>query len=358
MCSSLTRGASNNVKEYLCIEEDEDPVTCALTDSVALSEKIRVLFETDFTTVRMKGPSRACGRHAAKGGSTDSSTRLSAEVIYDEFGTRWEKSLYDYVPVGFALEHATVSDLEKFPWPDPYDYGRVAGVRDEARKLHQESSFAVVTDFICGGPFEQAQRIRGFQQFMVDLAVDQRFARALLDRLTDNAIGFWDAMLAQVGEYVDVVCQGDDLGMQTGLQISPEMYRKFVKPCHRRLFDFIHEKTEAQLWLHTCGSVYEIIPDLIELGVNALNPVQTGAKRMELWRLKKDFGRDITFWGGGIDIQKLPAMTIEEVKREVSSALEIMAPGGGYVFAATHNILPDTSGENIYTVYTTAVQNR
>jgi len=352
MCSSLTGGASRNLKKHLHIEEAEDKVTCVLNDSVALSQKVLNLFEIDFRTVRMKGPdSTAAGRVAG------ASVEKTENGIYDEFGTLWKKTSFDYVPVGFSLEHATVSDLGTFPWPDPENPGRIKGVREEAKRLYDETAYAVVSDFICGGPFEQAQRIRGFERFMLDLAVDQQFAHTLLGHLTDNAIGFWDVMLSHVGEYVDVVCQGDDLGMQTGLQISPEMYRKFIKPCHRRLFSFIHKRTDAKLWLHTCGSVYDIIPDLIEVGVDALNPVQTSAANMELWRLKKDFGMDITFWGGGIDIQRFPTMSIEEVKREVTAALEIMAPGGGYVFAASHNILPDTSGESIYTAFMTAIEN-
>jgi uroporphyrinogen decarboxylase len=168
----------------------------------------------------------------------------------------------------------------------------------------------------------------------------------------------WDAELSAIGDLVDVVCQGDDIGMQTGLQISPEMYKRFVKPCHERLFSFIHSKTKAKLWLHSCGSVYSVIPDLIETGVDILNPVQVGAKNMGLKKLKREFGRDLVFWGGGIDIQKLPYMSIAQIKDCVKEAIDIMAPGGGYVFAATHNILPDTTGDRTYTAFMTAVQNR
>ena len=113
------------------------------------------------------------------------------------------------------------------------------------------------------------------------------------------------------------------------------------------------------MWLHSCGSVYEIIPDLVEVGVDILNPVQASAKNMQLDKLKKEFGKDIAFWGGSIDIQKLPFMVnLEDVKKMVIDAINIMAPGGGYVFAGTHNILPETSGEKIYTAYMTAVENR
>jgi uroporphyrinogen decarboxylase len=146
--------------------------------------------------------------------------------------------------------------------------------------------------------------------------------------------------------------------MQSGLQVSPKMYREFVKPCHERIFSFIHSKTKAKVFLHSCGSVYSIIPDLIDMGVDILNPVQVGAWNMGLERLKTEFGEDICFWGGGIDIQKLPFMTLEEVEMAVRHSLEVMAPGGGYVFAATHNILPETPGEKIHAAYMTAVRSR
>ena len=136
------------------------------------------------------------------------------------------------------------------------------------------------------------------------------------------------------------------------------MYRKFIKPCHKRFFDFIHSKTDGKTFLHTCGSVYDIIPDLIEVGVDILNPVQCGAANMGMKRLKKEFGKDITFWGGGINIQQLPFMSIEESEKTVKETLEIMAPGGGFVFCATHNILPETDGIKTYTAYNTAVKNR
>lgn len=347
MCSSLTLKANNSLKSYLGKPLTEELITNPLTDSVALTEDLLQLFGIDFRTVRMKGPE-----------GIETEIDETGETITDEFGTVWKRAEYDYVPFIFSYGEAELSDLKNLPEPDPYNPGRVRGIRQEAEKLRNETEYAVVADFICGGPFEQAQRIRGFEQFMVDMHTDPDFSRALLTKLTDNAIGLWDAMLSEVGEYVDVVCQGDDLGMQNGLQISPEMYRKFIKPCHKRLFDFMHSKTAGKVWLHSCGSVYDIIPDLIDVGVEALNPIQTKAKNMELPLLKREFGNEITIWGGGIDIQILPFMKTEEIEKEVTKVMELMAPGGGYVFAASHNILPDTSGENIYTAYQTANQRR
>ena len=353
MCTTLTLVAEEKLKEHLGLKVTGEAITNALTESVDLPEQILTRYGVDFRTVRMKGP----------GPAPDSSSGPTVRTgpgheVTDEFGTVWRKTWHDYVPVIFSYAEATLGTLDRMPMPDPYDPGRVRGVREEALALRRRTDCAIVCDFTCGGPFEQAQRIRGFEQFMVDIALDRPFAAALMERLTDNAIGFWDAMLAEVGDLVDVVCQGDDLGMQTGLQISEADYRALVKPCHRRLFDFMHSKTPAKVWLHSCGAVSTIIPDLAEVGVDALNPVQTSAAGMALARLKRDFGKDITFWGGGIDIQRLPSLSVAEIRDEVARAIDIMAPGGGYVFAASHNILPETSGEKTDAAYLAAVEKR
>jgi uroporphyrinogen decarboxylase len=353
--SSLTLVANDRFKEYQHIDQGGEFITCPLTESIQPVEEILNLFETEFRTVRLKGPSRGTGKGFA---AYEVVRNPPGHEYVDDLGTVWKKAVYDYAPVKYSLAGLSTSDLEKFPWPDPYDPGRVAGLREETKNLRDKTDFAIVTDIMVGGPFEQATRSRGAEQFMLDLAWDSKFAQTLLDKLTDVAMGMWDFQLNAIGDLVDVVCQGDDLGMQTGVQISPVMYRKFVKPCHERMFAFIHSKTKAKIFLHSCGSVYSIIPDLIEIGLNILNPIQVGAKDMGLRQLKKEFGRELTFWGGGIDIQKLPFQSQEEIEKAVKEALEIMAPGGGYVFAATHNILPETEGKKTYAAYMTAVKNR
>jgi uroporphyrinogen decarboxylase len=284
----------------------------------------------------------------------------NGHTFLDEMGTEWRKAGYDYAPAGHPLADAkTVADIENHRYLDPKDPGRVEGLREEARKLHDETDFAIVADIMCGGPFEQALWLRGFENFYVDVASNEKMAQALLEKITDIDIALWDAQLSAIGDYVDVVCQGDDLGMQTGLQISPTTYRKLVKPCHDRLYSFIKSKTKAKVWMHSCGAIETVLPDLIEVGVDIINPVQKSTEGMELSQLKKDFGQDITFWGGGIDVQTFfTNATIDEIEDHVKAALDIMAPGGGYVFAATHNILPEIDGEKTYTAYMTAKENR
>lgn len=359
-CSTLTVVANDKLKDYLNIKEEGETIICPLTEAVELLDKISLLFETDCRTVRMKAPSDTFDdENVGKGFTAFRVVRYpEGHEFVDDLGTVWKKNKYDYAPVKFPFEGLSTDDLENYPWPDPYDSGRVTGLREETLKLRENTDFAIVTDIMVGGPFEQACRSRGFEQFLLDLAWDPKFAHTFLGKLTDICVGMWDAQLSAIGDCVDIVCQGDDLGMQTGLQISPEMYRKYVKPCHERMFSLVHEKTDAKIWLHTCGSVYEIIPDLIEVGVDILNPVQVGAKNMQLELLKNEFGKDLSFWGGGIDIQSLPEKSIQEVEDDIKRALDIMMPGGGYVFAATHNILPETPGEKTYAAYMAAVKNR
>jgi uroporphyrinogen decarboxylase len=359
-CSTLTLVANDRLKEYLHLEKEGETIVCPLTEAIEILPEIASLFETDCTTVRMKAPAdRGEDQSAGKGFTAFKVVRYpEGHEFIDDLGTVWRKNLYDYAPVKFPFAGLTCSDLETFPWPDPYDPGRVAGLREETLALRESTDKAIVADIMVGGPFEQACRSRGFEQFLLDLAWDPEFAHALLGHLTDVAVGMWDAQLSAIGDCVDIVCQGDDLGMQTGLQISPRMYRKYVKPCHDRMFSFIRSKTQAKTWLHSCGSVYDVIPDLIEVGVDILNPVQVSARNMGLDLLKREFGKEMAFWGGGIDIQRLPDQSLTEVADSVRQAIDTMSPGGGYVFAATHNILPETPGEKTYTAYMAAARYR
>ena len=193
----------------------------------------------------------------------------------------------------------------------------------------------------------------------MDMYIDPNYANALLDQNLKNTIGFWDIYLEEVGEFVQVVCQGDDLGTQIGPWISPKMYREWIKPRHKELFDFIRSKTNAKIFLHSCGSVYDLIPDLIDIGVEALNPVQVTAAKMDLKTLKEDFGKDVCFWGGGIDTQEiLPNASLEVLKDHVKETIDIMAPGGGFIWVPVHNIQSDIPPEKIDAAYQTVLDNR
>ncbi|MHB1347155.1 MAG: uroporphyrinogen decarboxylase family protein [Candidatus Humimicrobiaceae bacterium] len=359
ICTTISATANRKLKEFLNISKEGEIITHPLMDVILPLEEITSLYGTDCRTVRMKAPiEKDAENYSEKVGFSAISLadKPGGHELTDEYGTTWRKAHgYDYAPVKYPFQNATLSDIKAFKaFPDPYNKGRIQGLQREAKYLHENTDYAVIADIMCGGPFEQCLWLRGFAEFFMDLLSNQAFAEYLLRKITEIDIGMWDAQLSQVGEYVDIVCQGDDLGMQTGLQISPETYRKFIKPCHKDLFSFIRSKTKAKIWMHSCGAISEIIPDLIEVGVEIINPVQTGARNMELKKIKKNFGRDITFWGGGIDVQKLPFLTPSEIRENVREAVSIMAPGGGFVFAATHNILPETPGENTNAVFMAA----
>ncbi len=282
------------------------------------------------------------------------------DSYYDEFNIRWKKAAYYYDTVEHPLAGlSSIEDLGRAAWPDPNDPGRVEGLREEVKTLYESTDYAIVADCAGLNPFMGSCILRGYEQFCVDLHLDPKFAEALMDKITDSSIALWDVLLDAVGDYVQVVITSDDVGMQNGLIISPDMYRRFVKPRHRRRCDFIRSKTDAKILYHCCGSVYDIIPDLIEIGVDILNPIQRSAAKMDIVKLKKEFGDDICFWGGGIDVQQvLPFASLEEIEQEVKHTIEIMAPGGGYVFVPSHNIQADVTPDRIDKVYEAALKYR
>jgi len=346
--TTLSRIAYINLRKHLCLEPDPALyVINRMMDSVYPQEDLLDQFQIDFRPVR---PSE----------SYKSNTReLPDDSFYDEYHIRWKKALYYYDIIEYPLANSTIDDLPKAAFADPYESGRVEGIRNQAQYLYEKTDYALVVGHIAMGPFEMSGCLRGYENFLTDLYNDPKYAEALMDKNLEIAIGFWDVYLNEVGEYVQVVCQGDDLGTQMGPWISPKMYRQFIKPRHKQLFDFIRSKTNAKIFLHSCGSVYDLIPDLIEAGVQILSPVQRSAKKMDLQMLKKDFGKDICFWGGGIDTQQvLPNANVDEIKDHVSKTFDIMAPGGGWVFVPVHNIQADIPPRKIATIYKTAIEKR
>ncbi len=161
--------------------------------------------------------------------------------------------------------------------------------------------------------------------------------------------------LDAIGEYIQLIQMGDDLGTQTATMLSPELYRRVVKPRHAKQYKYICERSDVHVFLHACGSCYDIMGDLVDEGVEVLNPVQTSAAKMDPRRLKKEFGDKLTFWGGGCDTQQmLPNATPDEIERHVRERIEIFAPGGGYVFNQIHNVQADVPPENVVAMFDAA----
>ncbi|MEA3480313.1 MAG: uroporphyrinogen decarboxylase family protein [Bacteroidota bacterium] len=247
--------------------------------------------------------------------------------------------------------------VKNFPWPDAGNKLRFAGLREKALQIRNRDKI-VMTKGLCAGLFEMHQRVRGMTNAMIDPLVYPLNSDKLVGKLADLKIEFWDAALDKLGDVADIVGEGDDYGTQLSQLISPEQFRAYYKPHFARVLKFIREKAPAvKLMFHSCGNVRPIIPDMIEMGVDILNPVHITATGMEPVQLKKDFGKSIVFWGGGVDTQKvLPTGTQQEVIDDVKKNIEALAPGGGFVFSTVHNIQAEVPPENIMVMWKTLME--
>jgi uroporphyrinogen decarboxylase len=282
-------------------------------------------------------------------------------AFYDEWGVKWREidagsTIYRELAES-PLANATIDDLASYPWwPDPLDPDRWIGVAETAQRLYHTTDYALVGCPGFNGVWERAWYLCGFERMLTSLVQDQEFVHAVLRRLTDLCIAALGRFLELAGPYIQVIKMGDDLGTQNGPLMSPRLYRSMVKPYHEELFGFVHRHTAARLHLHTCGSVYRLLPDLIDAGVEILNPVQVSAEGMDTRRLKAEFGDRLSFWGA-IDTQHaLPSGSVEDVRREVECRIADLAPGGGYVVASVHNVQADVPAENLLTMYRHARQ--
>jgi uroporphyrinogen decarboxylase len=280
-----------------------------------------------------------------------------SDIFRDEWGIGWRKPVDSelYFDMFFHPLHAAESkcDIDKHPWPDPDDPVRYEMLAAEAERIETETGAAIVLGRMAPGILEVAAWTRGFESFYADLASDPDLVCALLDRITEIKMRYWELALAEVRDRIVVVSEADDMASQTGLMMSKATYRRLVKPRHKMLIDHIKKiAPDAFVFFHSCGAISELIPDLIEVGVDILNPVQVSASGMDSKQLKKEFGDCITFWGGGVDTQRvLPNGTPQDVRDEVKRRIDDLAPGGGFVFNTVHNIQADVPPENIAAMY-------
>lgn len=281
------------------------------------------------------------------------------EWFYDEWRLGWRRPLPDGLYFDL-FEHPLrdlpdIAALAAWDWPDPVAPWRFEGLEDEVRRV-AEAGHVVVLGGVCAGVWEMALWLRGYDQFYYDMAADPELAGWLIGHMVDLKLAYWEEVLARVGQWVQVCYEADDIAGQNALMVSPEMYRRLVKPQQARLFAGIKSfAPHIKLLYHTDGAVYDVLPDLIEIGVDILNPIQVNATGMgDTARLKREYGRELVFWGGACDSQEiLPHGTPEQVREEVKRRLGDLAPGGGYVFAGVHNIQADVPPENLDALWTT-----
>ncbi len=278
---------------------------------------------------------------------------ISAAAFVDEWGVEWRRapdSLY-YEEVRAPLREATLDDLERYPWPDLAHPSRFAGLAAEARRIHEETSCAVVA--LSGASlFEQIQLLRGMEIFLTDLAANRDFAQALIARVAGLMRASLAALVEAAGEHIDVIVMGDDLGTQNAPIMSPRMYRTFFKPRHAELIATIKTHSPAKVFFHSDGNIYPLLGDLIDVGVDLLNPVQVSAGDMgDTARLKRQFGDRLSFCGAIDTGWVLPHGTPDDVRREVRQRVADLAPGGGYILASVHCIQPDVPLENVFAMF-------
>ncbi len=255
--------------------------------------------------------------------------------------------LDNYEPLEEKMEWVTWAALPTAPYHPPVDEARREAIGVLARELYETTDYAVSLSVGCN-LLEWSQFLFGMENTFYYLAAEKRKMARFLDRLTEIHLENLSKLLPKIRGYVQILVVGDDLGMQSGPQISRQTYRELFFPRHKRIYEYAKQQSGAHLFLHCCGGVYQLIPDLIEAGVEILNPVQTGARHMEPERLKREFGGDLTFWGGGCDTQELlPHGTPQQVRADVLRRLEVFMPGGGYVWCPIHNIMADVPPENI-----------
>ena len=336
--STLTNGAYIELAKHMGIKKPEGEIGEFKVMEV-IDEEILNKLKIDFRHLFLKSPKGWEPKVYDDG------------TFKDEWGIRFKDMGYYTEMIGHPLKNANIDDLETFKWPDFTDKSRVEGLKEKAIWLYKNTDFALATGSVGGRIFEQAQWLRGMQLFLEDLILNPDFVNALMDRLLKLQKQFFDLYLDSVGDYVDVICMGDDLATQNSLLTSPETFRKMIKPKLAELYSYVKKKTKAKIMHHSCGAVFPLIGDLIEIGVDILNPIQPLAKDMNIANIKKIYGSKICFWGG-IDEQKLlPFGSIKDIVNEVEYTIKTLGQNGGYILSPAHNIQPDVKSENIISLY-------
>ena len=265
-------------------------------------------------------------------------------------GGQTETAPGDWYPGIHPIPEArTLEDLESYQgWPDMSDPSRIAHVAEQARLLAEENQFAILATPWLLFPFERAHAMQGMEAFLMNMAMDPDFARGLLEKIAFYCKQLMGPFLEQLGDNVDIIKIGDDLGTQESLMISPKMYREILKPVHADFISFIKARTKAKVLFHSDGDVAPLIPDFIEIGVDILNPIQTSAGKMsDLAALKKHYGNNIVFCGGIDSHRILPHGSVAEVREEVRRVIEALGPGGGCMIGAVHTVMNDVPPQNV-----------
>jgi len=337
-CTTMTKVAYDNLKKYLGIEK-ETKFMMENFQIVFIDEEVLKVLEIDTRGVH---PQPVFFKKV-----------VDERTYFNEFGIKYhmpEGGLY-YDMIEHPLAGKNIEELRDYEWPDPAKTMNLSGVREKAKNLKESNEYLLVGDMIDTGIFEPCWYLRGFENFLVDLLTDVDFVTTLLEGMYNYQLKKYSLFLQEVGEFLDVIFVGDDLATAESVIMSPKTYREIIKPYHQEYFKNLKKMApQAQLLYHSCGSIFSFIPDLIEVGVDILNPVQVSAQNMNTKTLKEKFGEELSFWGAIDTTRVLPQGTEEEVKREVRKRIDDLGPEG-YVLTSVHDIQPDVPPENIVAMF-------
>lgn len=263
--------------------------------------------------------------------------RLAANTLgrYEEF---------DGWPLG---DCSSVDELKKFPWPDPdwWDFSPLDGLLSQFNSTERPH-----VRFRAGSIFESSWQLRGMDNFLADLATDPAIPLSIMDRITEVLVELTRRALTAAGDHLDMVYFYDDVGSQESLIISREMWRKFIRPRHERLIS-VAKSFGKPVMYHSDGAIDPLIPELIDMGIDVLNPIQPNVRNMAPARLKSAFGERLCFHGGIDIVETLPRGSVERVRSEVVDRIKVLGKDGGYILCSSHHLQPDTPLKNILAMY-------
>jgi uroporphyrinogen decarboxylase len=331
---------------------ESDQILSLITQTSIVNEKILKNFDIDFRALRVNKPKKR------------------EIVVIEEKDCYWycdqwqikrkmpKKNGYYYDICEHPLKKGNIQELKSFRWPSINDLISLEGLKENAQQMFEQTNYALVGDIGGAGIFENAWYLRGFENWLTDLLINESYCRKLMDKIVEIKYDIIEKFLEATGNYIEVVTLGDDFSGQDNPLISIDLFKKLIKPYYKILINFIKNKTDAKIFFHSCGNIKPFLDDFIDLGIDIINPVQISASQMDPYVLKKEYGNKIVFWGGGCDAQKiLPFGNEEEVEKEVIHNINILSPGGGYVFGPIHVIQGDVPIRNIIKMFNTARKN-
>ena len=350
--TGMNRHTYIKLRKYLGLKEIEPEIIDVMQQLARIDEDMIERLEIDVLICDPNPP-------AVKGLSKPPTVNGNYYETIDEYGIGWKMPVtgghyFDMTSHPLA-DIETIEGLDAYPWPNPVDPARFSTFKERADRFVFEQEKAYILGRSYAGIWETALWMRGFENFFCDMIAEEAYAHALMEKITDFKMQYWEKALESVGENVMIISEADDLATQVSLLCSVDLYKKLVHPYHKKLFSHIKAKAKNKVYIfyHTCGACIPLLPYLIEEGVDIINPVQVNAAGMgDTKMLKREFGKDLTFWGGGVDTQRiLPTGTPDEVRDEVKRRVEDLAPNGGFVFAAVHNVQSDVSPENFMAMW-------